>query len=72
MSGVALVRNPISTRNLRSASGAPDPVPAGVRQIDCSTLEALSEDLVAARSAGTGVILVDGGDGTVREVLSRL
>ncbi len=72
MSGVALVRNPNSTRNLKSASGAPDPVPAAVRLIDCSTLDEMSEGLVAAHSAGAKVILIDGGDGTVREVLSRL
>jgi len=72
MTGVALVRNPNSTRNLRSASGAPDPVPAEVRLIDCSTLDELSGGLAGAHSAGAGVILIDGGDGTVREVLSRL
>ncbi|MCH8168277.1 MAG: hypothetical protein IIC03_10175 [Proteobacteria bacterium] len=72
MTGVALVRNPSSTRNLRSASGAPDPLPAGVRPIDCSTLDELSDGLAAAHAAGAGVILIDGGDGTVREVLSRL
>ena len=72
MSGVALVRNPNSSRNLRSASGAPNPLPTEVRLIDCSTLDELSEGLVAAHSAGAKVILVAGGDGTVREVLSRL
>ncbi len=72
MTGVALVRNPNSTRNLRSASGAPDPVPAAVRLIDCRTFDELSEGLAAAHSAGAEVILIDGGDGTVREVLSRL
>jgi hypothetical protein len=72
MSGVALVRNPSSTRNLRSASGALGPVPAEVRLIDCGTLDELSGGLVAAHAAGAEVILIDGGDGTVREVLSRL
>ena len=72
MTGVALVRNPNSTRNLRSASGAPDPVPAAVRLIDCRTFDELSGGLAAAHSAGAEVILIDGGDGTVREVLSRL
>ncbi len=72
MSGVALVRNPNSARNLRSASGAPDPVPAAVRLIDCRTFDELSDGLAAAHSAGAEVILIDGGDGTVREVLSRL
>jgi hypothetical protein len=73
MSGVALVRNPNSTRNLRLASrGGLYPVPAAVQLIDSTTLDDLSEKLRAAHSAGTGVILIDGGDGTVREVLSRL
>ena len=72
MSGVALVRNPNSTRNLRAESGAPDPVPAEVRLIDCRTLDELSDRLAAAHSAGAEVILIDGGDGTVREVSSRL
>lgn len=70
MSGVALVRNQHSTRNLRSAAGVP--VPAGVRLIDCGALDDLSDSLVAAHAAGVAVILIDGGDGTVREVLSRL
>ncbi len=72
MTGVALIRNPNSTRNLRSASGAPDPVPAALRLIDCRRLDELSDGLGAAHAAGAGVILIDGGDGTVREVLSRL
>jgi hypothetical protein len=72
MNGVALVRNPNSTWNRGSASGAPGPVPAGVHFIDSTTLDGLSEKLRAAHSAGAGVILIDGGDGTVREVLSRL
>jgi hypothetical protein len=70
MSGVALVRNRRSTRNLRSAAGGP--VPDEIRLIDCRTLDDLSDRLVAAHATGVGVILIDGGDGTVREVLSRL
>jgi hypothetical protein len=70
MIGVALVRNPNSTRNLKSAAELP--VPADIQLIDCSTLDALSGDLASARAAGVEMILIDGGDGTVREVLSRL
>ena len=69
MTRVALVRNPRSTRNL--ASGV-EPVPAGVRLIQSDGLDALARDLRAAHAAGVGIIVVDGGDGTVREVLSRL
>ena len=72
MSGVALVRNPKSTRNLKSASGPQVSVPAEVRMIDCDSLDGLTDGLVAAHSAGAGLILINGGDGTVREVLSRL
>jgi len=72
MTGVALVRNPNSTRNRGSAPGGARRVPAGVYFIDSTTLDDLSEKLRIAHSAGTGVILIDGGDGTVREVLSRL
>jgi len=78
MNAVALVRNPNSTRNLRLAPGkqagkqAGAPLPASVRLIDCRTLDELSGDLATACAAGTGVILIDGGDGTVREVLSRV
>ena len=72
MSRVALVRNPNSTRNLKSEMGAPVPVPDGVRLIDCSSFDRLTGNLVAAHAAGAEVVLIDGGDGTVREVLSRL
>lgn len=70
MSGVALVRNPNSTRNLKSPAGVA--APAGVALIEGGTFGALSGGLAAARSDGVDVILIDGGDGTVREVLSRL
>jgi hypothetical protein len=70
MSGAALVRNLNSTRNRTSA--ARGRVPAGVRLIDCKTLDELSDRLVAAHATGVDLILIDGGDGTVREVLSRL
>ncbi|HUS52445.1 MAG TPA: diacylglycerol kinase family protein [Thermohalobaculum sp.] len=74
MSGVALIRNPNSTGNLRSASSAATRagIPAEIRLIDGSTLDTLSTDLVAAHATGIDLILIDGGDGTVREVLSRL
>ena len=70
MSRAALVRNPVSTRNLR---GAPvQEVPAGLMVIEAEILADLSGKLEAARDAGVDTILIDGGDGTVREVLSRL
>jgi hypothetical protein len=69
MSSVALVRNQRSTRNLTSATGS---VPAEIHVIDCASLDDLPAALVAAHSAGVDVVLIDGGDGTVREVLSRV
>lgn len=74
MSRVALVRNPKSTRNQTTVSGAhaPAPIPDGIRLIDCGVPGELGRGLAAARADNAGVILIDGGDGTVREVLSRL
>jgi hypothetical protein len=70
MSRVALVRNPKSTRNLTTAAGVT--VPTQVALIECGTLDELAAGLAAAHSGGAEVILIDGGDGTVREVLSRI
>jgi hypothetical protein len=72
MSGVTLIRNPISSQNLNLPSGTRPPVPPGVRLIQPSSLEALSAGLAESRAAGVDLILIDGGDGTVREVLSRV
>lgn len=63
---IGYIRNPRST-----ASGA-TPRPAAdllVRQPQ--TLDALATDLQAIHAAGVDVLIVDGGDGTIREVLSR-
>ncbi len=70
MNDVTLLRNPHSTRNRRSRPARQ--APAGVRVIDCARLEELSPRLREAHEAGTDVLLIDGGDGTVREVLTRL
>jgi hypothetical protein len=69
MSRVALIRNRASTRN--RVSGL-QPAPIGVRLIEPRNLETMTGDLRAAHAAGVEVLVVDGGDGTVREVLSRL
>ncbi|HSF95855.1 MAG TPA: diacylglycerol kinase family protein [Thermohalobaculum sp.] len=69
MSRIALVRNRASTRNLRSGVEA---VPPEVRLIEARALDALTGELRAAHAAGAEIIAVDGGDGTVREVLSRV
>ncbi len=72
MSRIALVRNPKSTRNLNSAPVSAPAAADDVLTIQATTLETLWQGLHGAREAGVSLVLVDGGDGTVREVLSRL
>lgn len=72
MSDVALIRNPNSTGNRALPQGPRNAFPSAVEVIDCSSLEDLSRSMREARSAGAEILLIDGGDGTVREVLSRL
>jgi len=72
MSRIALVRNRRSTRNMRSAPLRPEAGADEVLMIDADTLDELWQGLHAAREKGVSLVLVDGGDGTVREVLSRL
>lgn len=69
MNRVALIRNRTSTRN---RAGGLQPAPDGVRLIEPYSLDRMTEGLRAAHAAGVEVLVVDGGDGTVREVLSRL
>lgn len=59
-------------RNPKSTGGGPAPQQAAdllVRQPD--TLDALVSDLRAMKAAGVDTLIIDGGDGTIREVLSR-
>lgn len=72
MSNVALIRNPNSLGNRATDSGRPAAFPSAVQVIDSSSLEDLTLRLSQARAAGAEIVLIDGGDGTVREVLSRL
>ena len=72
MSDVALIRNPYSTGNRAEPRGLRAAFPSAVRVIDSSSLEGLTRSLAEARAGGAEVVLVDGGDGTVREILSRL
>lgn len=69
MTRVALIRNRASTRNRMSGV---QPVPAGVKLIEPDGLEAMTGALQAAHADGIEVIVIDGGDGTVREVLTRV
>lgn len=72
MSGVALIRNPNSRANRAGDTGTRAAFPSAVQVIDCSALEDMTRNLRAARASGAEIVLIDGGDGTVREVLSRL
>lgn len=69
---VALVRNPTSTRNARRRIAPATVGTAEVLEIEAASLDDLSDGLRGACRAGASVVLVAGGDGSVREVLSRL
>ena len=66
---VGLVRNLASTAN---RIRGPEPVPEGVILVEATSPGALDAGLARLRNAGAGLIVIDGGDGTVREVVSRL
>lgn len=66
---VGVIRNPRSHANQRR--GAPSP-PAELCWAEPATPEALNEDMRAFAAEGVELIVVDGGDGTVREVLSAM
>jgi len=72
MSDVALIRNPNSTANRAGGAGTRAAFPSAVQVIDCSALADMTRSLREAHAAGAEIVLIDGGDGTVREVLSRL
>ncbi|WP_309643864.1 diacylglycerol kinase family protein [Phenylobacterium sp.] len=67
---VGVVRNPRSHANRGQAAGGP--VPAGVLWAEPDTPQDLAEAIARFADAGVDLIVVDGGDGTVREVLSAL
>jgi diacylglycerol kinase (ATP) len=65
-----VVRNPRSHANAKSGGGAP--WPDGVLWAEPATREALAQDLERFAAQGVDLLVVDGGDGTVRDVLSAL
>ncbi|MEM6906662.1 MAG: diacylglycerol kinase family protein [Pseudomonadota bacterium] len=66
---IAVLRNPGSSRN----RGRPAPaMPAGVKTLALAGIDALPEVLADLAAEGTDLLVIDGGDGTVREILSRL
>lgn len=66
---IAVIRNPKSSRN----KGRPAPqMPDGVASFEPLDLEALFEVLRSLHQDGIDLLVIDGGDGTVRDVLSCL
>jgi len=66
---IAVLRNAGSFRN--RGQGAPDP-PEGLIRVDLSGIDQLSGVLSDLHRTGFDLLVIDGGDGTVREVVSRL
>ncbi|MDB5446501.1 MAG: diacylglycerol kinase [Phenylobacterium sp.] len=64
-----VIRNPRSRRNHRR--GPPPPAPDGVLSAAPATRKALDEALARFAAEGLDLLVIDGGDGTVRDVLSR-
>lgn len=71
---IGVIRNPRSQRNRVARDPGPEPeVLSGKVRLDVPmTPEALAETLREYRDAGIGHVVVDGGDGTLREVMSQL
>jgi len=66
-----LIRNPRSRRNRRSGARSGDSV-GDILVAEPDTVEALTEVLRDFAKREVGLVIVDGGDGTVREVLTAL
>ncbi|MEM8793216.1 MAG: diacylglycerol kinase family protein [Pseudomonadota bacterium] len=66
---ITILRNPSSARNAgRAAPETPD----GVAVEELTELDALSGLLEKAKGRSSDLLVIDGGDGTIREVVSRL
>ncbi|MDP3869353.1 diacylglycerol kinase family protein [Phenylobacterium sp.] len=65
---VGVVRNLRSHANRGQSSGAP----SGLHWAEPETPQALVQDMKRFADAGVDLLVIDGGDGTVREVLSAL
>jgi hypothetical protein len=70
---VGVVRNPMSHANIgRSESDTGDASTTdAVLLVEPATPEALEQDLQAFAQCGVKMLVIDGGDGTIRDVLSR-
>ncbi|MEP3231694.1 MAG: diacylglycerol kinase family protein [Hyphomicrobiales bacterium] len=64
-----VLRNPSSSKN---RAGKTKPYPSNIKPIDLTGIAALPALLTGLHRDGVKCIIVDGGDGTVREILSYL
>lgn len=69
MTRIGVVRNPKSHGN---QTRPPGPPPEGVRLVEPFGREALKTELDAFARDGLDLLIIDGGDGTVRDVISLL
>ena len=65
---IGVVRNPRSHANIGRAEETS--TPDAVLLVEPATPEALEQDLEAFAQCGVGLLVIDGGDGTIRDVLS--
>ena len=65
---VGVVRNPMSHANIGRADSLT--TPDAVLLVEPATTEALEQDLQAFAACGVSLLVIDGGDGTIRDVLS--
>ena len=66
---VGVVRNPMSHANIGRTDE--ESTPDAVLLVEPATPEALEQDLQAFAQCGVTLLVIDGGDGTIRDVLSR-
>ena len=67
---VGVVRNPKSHANAKRGEEAA--TPDAVLLVEPATRAALEQDLHAFANCGVGLLIIDGGDGTIRDVISLL
>jgi hypothetical protein len=65
---VGVVRNPMSHANIGRTDD--ESTPDAVLLVEPATPEALEQDLQAFAQCGVNLLVIDGGDGTIRDVLS--
>ncbi len=59
-------------KSYRNQDGPPATVPAGVLEVKAGEPDELNETLAWFAKSGVELVVIDGGDGTIRDVLSRL